>query len=347
VVPVKRLGWRGLLLLVTGLLLAILPAISFAHDLFTSTYTEGGVKIRIDGIDLQFDPAPYIAPPGRTMVPMRGIFESLGAQVEWLAESQTILAHRGNREVRLQIGSTMAYVDGVGRPMDVAPAIQQDRTYVPLRFVAEALNASVNWDPREHKASINSSATQLSKLDLVAGTKLHYRLTMVQLALPRQLTMQIEQRAEFPGSALIKVYDPAQPELALRFDRTQLASSTKLLPTNLAIDGSETAPWLSQALFHTLKKEGKVESATLGGLAVQAQEPGKLSLEERTTFVLTLDGERVALPALILLTPNGDRLWVLDDPFNPLILKVEAVGEPIQGAPATYGLQLELVEQGQ
>lgn len=342
----KRLGWRGLLLLVTGLLLAILPAISFAHDLFTSTYTEGGVKIRIDGIDLQFDPAPYIAPPGRTMVPMRGLFESLGAQVEWVAETQTILATRGDLEVRLQIGSNAAIVNGVTRPMDVAPAIQQDRTYVPLRFVAEALNASVNWDPREKKASITSSTTHLTTLPIAAGTKLQYRLTMVQLAMQRHMTVAIEERDAFPGSALVKVYDPAQPELALRFERTQLADSTKLLPTNLAIDGSETAPWLSQGLFRTLVNDSEGATATLGGLAQQAQAPSMFTFEETTTFVLTMDGERVAVPALIVLTPNGDRLWVLDDDANPLILKVEAVGTPVDGAPATYGLQLEQVEQG-
>lgn len=340
----KRLGWRGLLLLVTGLLLAILPAISFAHDLFTSTYTEGGVKIRIDGIDLQYDPAPYIAPPGRTMVPMRGLFESLGAQVEWVAETQTILATRGDRAIQLRIGSNVAYVDGVARPMDVAPAIQQERTYVPLRFVAEALNASVNWDPREQKASITSSSTRLPTLDLADGTKLHYRLTMVQLAMQRQLTVQIEQREAFPGAALIKIYDPAQPELALRLERNQLADSSKLLPTNLAIDGSETAPWISRAVFRTLVNDSQGATATLGGLAQQAQEPAMMSLEESTTFVLTLHGERVAVPALVVLTPNGDRLWVLDDANNPLVLKVEAVGAPIEGAPATYGLQLEQVE---
>lgn len=339
----KRLGWRGLLLLVTGLLLAILPAIGLARDLFTSTYTEGSVKIRIDGIDLQFDPAPYIAPPGRTMVPMRGLFEALGAQVEWVAESQTIHATRGDREIQLQIGSKVAYVNSVSRPMDVAPVLEQDRTYVPLRFVAEALNASVTWDPREQKASITSSTTQLATLPIAAGTKLQYRLTMVQLALPRHLAMTIEQREAFPGSALIKVYDPAQPELALRFERTQLAESTKILPTNLAIDGSETAPWLSRAIFTTLVNDYQGTSVTLGGLAQQAQQPSKLTVAESTRFVLTMAGERVSVPALVLLTPNGDRLWVLDDAANPLILKVEAVGLPLEGAPATYGLQLEQV----
>lgn len=347
VAPVKRLGWRGLLLLVTGLLLAVLPTVGFARDLFLNTFTEGDVKIRIDGIDLQFDPAPYIAPPGRTMVPMRGLFETLGAEVAWHAETQTILAHRGDREIQLQIGSKEAIVDGVARPMDVAPVLMQERTYVPLRFVAEALNASVSWDPRAHKASITSSTTGLESLDLSAGAKLHYRLTMVQLALPRHVTVAIEQRQPFPGSALIKVYDRAHPELALRLERSQLATSSKLLPTNMAIDGSETAPWLSEALFAELQQAEKPVEATLGGLAVQAQEPSKMTIEEQTSFVLTMNGERVALPALVLLTPNGDRLWVLNDPANPLILKIEAVGEPLAGAPATYGLQLEQVEAGE
>jgi hypothetical protein len=228
--------------------------------------------------------------------------------------------------------------------MDVAPEISQDRAYVPLRFVAEALNASVSWDPRERKASITSSTTSLTSLDIANGTKLQYRLMMVQLAMDRHMTVAVEQRQAFPGAAQIKVYDPAQPDLALRFERQQLANSGKLLPTNLSIDGSETAPWLSKAVFNVLKNNGQATGVTLGGLAQQAQQPTRMTVEEHTRFVLTLRGERVSVPALVLLTPNGDRLWVLDDATNPLILKIEAVGEPLSGAPATYGLQLEQVE---
>jgi hypothetical protein len=278
------------------------------------------------------------------MVPMRAMFESLGAQVDWFADTQTIHAVRGQREVELQIGSKQARVNGAIRPMDVAPEIEQDRTYVPLRFVAEALNASVSWDPRERKASITSSTTNLSTLELAAGTKLHYRLMMVQLAMERHLTVAIEQRQAFPGPAQIKIYDPLQPALALRFDRRQLADSTKLFPTNLAIDGSETAPWLSKAVFEGMLNDSLGATVTLGGLAQQAQQPTRMRADQHTTFVLTMNGERVALPALVVLTPNGDRLWVLDDDTNPLILKIEAVGEPLEGAPATYGLQLEQVE---
>jgi hypothetical protein len=344
VVRMKRLGWRGLALILTGALLTIIPAAVFSHELRTSTYTEGGVKLRIDGVEMQFDPAPYIAPPGRTMVPMRAIFETLGAAVIWDEATKTVHAERGGRQVTLQIGSTEAVVDGSIRSMDVAPAIRQGRTYVPLRFVAEALNSSVNWDSQERKVSLTSSTTSASTLPLQPGTKLTYRLLMVQLFLHRQVTVEIEQRSGFPGTARIKLFDPTNPDLFLRLERRQLASSAKLLPTNLALDGTETAPWLSKWLYSELKLRGEAQAVTLGGLGKDAQAPARLAREGYTTYVLNRQGQRIEVPAMLAVTPKGDRIWLLDDPNNPLILKVEAVGEPLQGAPATYGVQLEMVE---
>jgi peptide/nickel transport system substrate-binding protein len=90
------------------------------------------------------DVAPTIQ-NGRTLVPMRAIFEALGAQVHWDDATSTIRAYRREDAIVLQLGNRTAWVNGPSRQLDVAPVAIGGRTMVPLRFVAEALGAQVAW----------------------------------------------------------------------------------------------------------------------------------------------------------------------------------------------------------
>ena len=87
---------------------------------------------------------PYIK-DDRTMIPLRYIAEELKCKVEYVAETQEILIENGRTKLVFQIGSTTYTNDGLKKTMDVAPEIMQDRTFVPLRAVAEALNCDVQW----------------------------------------------------------------------------------------------------------------------------------------------------------------------------------------------------------
>jgi Copper amine oxidase N-terminal domain. len=98
----------------------------------------------------QLGAMPYIK-DGNTMIPYRALFE-LGFglqedQVVWNAQDQTVTVTRGNTVIKLQIGSTTAYINGKPYTMNTAPVIELDRTYVPLRFVSEGLGYKVNWTP--------------------------------------------------------------------------------------------------------------------------------------------------------------------------------------------------------
>jgi len=104
---------------------------------------QSAVAVVVDGRYLTLDPGP-IERSGRVFVPLRGIFERLGATVVY--QSGTINATKGRTTVSLQIGSTRALVDGQPQYFDVAPFIVGATTYVPLRFVAQSLGANVNYD---------------------------------------------------------------------------------------------------------------------------------------------------------------------------------------------------------
>ena len=90
----------------------------------------------------------------RTMVPMRRIFECVGAKVEWDEETQKITATRRvwdswrdeTTVIEMHIGSKTMYVNGEAKEMDVAPILDGDRTLVPVRFITEAFDAKVDWD---------------------------------------------------------------------------------------------------------------------------------------------------------------------------------------------------------
>lgn len=103
------------------------------------------VSVVHNSIPIVFDVSPQNI-EGRVLVPLRVIFEKLGAEVEWDQSSRTVLATKGVRTITLTIGSDIAWVDGRMVILDVPACIVQSRTLVPLRFISESLDAIVKWD---------------------------------------------------------------------------------------------------------------------------------------------------------------------------------------------------------
>jgi hypothetical protein len=114
-------------------------------DHFSEKTVTRPVTVYLDGVDLFFESDPVIVHE-RTMVPMRKIFETLGATVDWDDSARTVSAAGGGTDLQLTIDSDVAYVNGAEIRLDAAPFIQDDITFVPLRFVSEAAGADVSWD---------------------------------------------------------------------------------------------------------------------------------------------------------------------------------------------------------
>ena len=91
---------------------------------------------------------PYIdTASDRTLVPVRFIAERMGAEVQWEDATRTITIQKGETTLVMQVGSTAYTKNGAPMEMDAAPCITEDaRTFVPLRFVSEALDRAVFWD---------------------------------------------------------------------------------------------------------------------------------------------------------------------------------------------------------
>lgn len=113
------------------------------------------IAVTVDGNSIPLTQPP-ISYHGRVMVPLRGIFENLGASVVYDPATRTINATRGNQEITLTMGSQEANINGQTQFMDVPPLMIGGRMLVPLRFVSQALGTQVSWDAYTHTVNIVS-----------------------------------------------------------------------------------------------------------------------------------------------------------------------------------------------
>jgi hypothetical protein len=127
----------------------VIVALAFAG----SPAVAAGVTVAVNGQPLYLNPGP-IEQAGRVFVPLRGIFERLGASVVY--QSGEINSTKGSTNVSLRIGSLQATVNGQPQTLDVAPFIVGATTYVPLRFVAQSLGAQVDYNGNTRLVAITA-----------------------------------------------------------------------------------------------------------------------------------------------------------------------------------------------
>ena len=99
----------------------------------------------LNGQKLFFDVPPLIE-NGRTLVPLRAIFEAMGAKVYWDAAARKVTATKGNTTVVMPLYSTKPTINGVVYTLDVPTKIVNNRSLAPLRFVCEAFGGKVTWN---------------------------------------------------------------------------------------------------------------------------------------------------------------------------------------------------------
>ncbi len=131
-------------------------------------------SVILNGTRLQFEVEPRIE-SGRTLVPLRAIFETMGASVEWDDNTRTVTARRGETTVVLAIGSTSPTVNGEVWQLDVPAKIVNDRTLAPLRFVGEAFGGTVEWNEQTRVINITSAPAKVPPAVLVTGGSVNLR----------------------------------------------------------------------------------------------------------------------------------------------------------------------------
>ena len=116
---------------------------------------EKDITVFINEQQLLFDTNPVLE-QGRTLVPLRVIFESLGATIDWIDETQTAVAKKDDTEIRISIDDINMQKNGETVVLDVPARMVNDRTMVPVRAVSEGLGAKVDWDDALWRVLIQS-----------------------------------------------------------------------------------------------------------------------------------------------------------------------------------------------
>ena len=122
------------------------------------------ISVTVDGEAVKFDVLPQII-NDRTMVPVRAIFEALGAGVEWNDETKTVTATKGETIVSLTINSNVISVNGEEKAIDTPAMIVNDRTLVPVRAISEAFDCTVEWDGVTYTVIITSAPEEIVVID--------------------------------------------------------------------------------------------------------------------------------------------------------------------------------------
>ena len=117
-----------------------------------------GIRLVINGETIALDVPPQEV-EGRVLVPVRGVFETLGAVVDYNTETQIITITKEDTIIKLQVGEKQAKVNGVNENLDVPAREIDGRTLVPIRFVSEALAANVTWLAESQTVQITEKTT--------------------------------------------------------------------------------------------------------------------------------------------------------------------------------------------
>jgi len=127
-------------------IVSFLLILALSISLFAEfTVADDEIKVIFFHQELSFDVPPQLI-DGRVMVPARKIFETMGAEVWWNDEAQTVTAVKDDIVIVMQIDNPVISVNGEDITLDVPPRLIDGRTLVPVRAVAEGLNAYVSWE---------------------------------------------------------------------------------------------------------------------------------------------------------------------------------------------------------
>ena len=126
------------------------------HPVNASAYSP--ITVMVNSEQIEFDTAP-INRQGRVLVPVRAIFEALGADVSWNPATETVTSALNGTTISLTIDNIVMTVNGKTVLLDVSPVIIEERTLVPVRAVSEAFDADVYWNEKNNCVEIFTNLT--------------------------------------------------------------------------------------------------------------------------------------------------------------------------------------------
>jgi hypothetical protein len=125
---------------------------TYLHHFLQAT-AKNEIRVFTNGYQLTLDVPPFIS-NGKTLVPLRGVFESLGAKVSWDETKQEVTIIKDEQTLILPLNQNNALKNGEQVVLDVPAQLVNGRTMVPVRFIAETLGGTVEWDANDYAIRI-------------------------------------------------------------------------------------------------------------------------------------------------------------------------------------------------
>lgn len=159
------------------------------------------IQVELNGQDVVFDVQPQYRNE-RTYVPFRKLLEALGAKVTWEQSTQTATAEKDGLTLTIPLGSHEIDLQGHPLKMDVPVILVDDRTLVPLRYVAQALGARVDWTQGEQADRIHITQSYDVMIDRLVNGKIapgDMQVNYEQAAILFEWLYKGQEKGELPG----------------------------------------------------------------------------------------------------------------------------------------------------
>lgn len=143
-------------------IIAAVAALSVTAALSAGVLADDSIKVLVNGNEVTFTEAQPFIENERTLVPMRAIYEALGARVAWEGETRTIVSYDPTSDVSItmQIDSNKMFINEQEIELDVPARIVNDRTVVPLRAISEGMKSVVNWDNGTRTVTVEKTVSE-------------------------------------------------------------------------------------------------------------------------------------------------------------------------------------------
>jgi len=321
------------LLPLTGMLL---PTMAQAQD--------DAARVYVNNSRVEFTNQPPVEQQGRLLVPLRGILEKMGAYVEFNSADQIVTASGNGTRIRLPIGSRQATVNGQSTSLDVPAQIINGSTMVPLRFVAESLGASVDFNSRTNTVAINSdgstntsgssSQPEEDNARSITGTVTAIypdarpaRITVRQMDRNPRTGNRPERTITLQRDATVTWQRPNMSDREISLDRVNVGATVSIL-----VESDGTA----SAVNVTRQAGGRGSDDTPASETFRGEFSDFIRRDSNIYLAKTSDGRRIEIPKNVPVYYNsqrislddlrsGDNLRIAVDPRTHLATRVVVV----------------------
>ena len=300
------------------------------------------IAVTVDGKVVPMKEKPYRTADGAILVPLRGVFERLGAGVQYSENTRAVIAVRGTTTVTLRIGELTAYIDGAPYSLTTPAQIVGGATLVPLRFLAQSFGARVRFNPVTRIASVTTKADAAMPLDPLPADPVKKSAPLPPKGAGIQTTI-----AAIDAKLTIRGADGVMERLTLAPDPVILVKSGD----NPAVRRTLDALRVGDSVTIRLDGEGRalVVEARVGGEAAVSpvvaplKKPGKLEI---TRLNASLDGRwaRLGVPIEFTLAGTSGAQATLQVPgvrgLDAVAMRETATGVYTASVSLPAGLQL-------